>query len=395
MLSRSFFSHSGLDSGVFGFKAARANPSPTRMWTRSPETGRLSSMAVAQAAPQTPREPGSSEEASDTISLSPRPVSAALPAQSLRLMRPYRTLMSYNAQDFYQTPKNRQIKSQAAIRALAEVIEKENPDVVALQEVGDKGILNQFNIRHLKGQYPNIVSNPVWAKSQHQLAFLSKGNIKVVETKSHWKEFCKLSQGAAVRDLLEATFETETGYRFTVFNSHLKSMRGGEGKTAPVRWKEANAAAQIIQRHLQDRPEAHVFITGDLNTHYDSNEGKPVIEALERLGQPDGEPLFTEVTLKDNAQKPTNRAFGYPDSKLDYTFSSKALTPLIKAAYVAGNFEEAPWREASDHLPLVTLFEEGTPQTPPKSARSDAPARSGDKPQHGKHNKKRKLELIA
>ncbi len=311
----------------------------------------------------------------------------------LRLLRPFRKLMSYNAENFYQSPKNAHIKSQASIQALADVINQEEPDVIALQEVGDKGLLTNFNQKYLNGRYPNVISMPVWVKSQHQLAFMTKGNIRVVDTKSHWKDFCKLSHGAAVRDLLESTFETETGYRFTVFNAHLKSMRGDELKTAPVRMKEATAAAAILRDRLEAEPDAPLFLTGDLNTHYHSAAGRPVIETLQRLGRFEGEDALSEVILKDHESVPTNRSQGYPDAKLDYTFTSKALTPLVRQAYVAGRFEESPWKEASDHLPLVTVFEEGQSQIRRPLDHVSTPPRV-ESPTHSK-GKKRKWELIA
>lgn len=397
MLTRSMLANRPLVPSAFGLALPARIPFHRAVWIRSPQNGRLVSVSGAKIAQLDLTPYVRDENDTDTLFIAPKPLlKPEAEAPPLRLLRPFRKLMSYNVQDFYQTPKNKQAKSKEAIAALAEVIERENPDVIALQEVGDKGLLNRFNLNQLKGRYPNIVSNPVWAKSQHQLAFLSKGNIKIVDTKSHWKDFCKLSQGAAVRDLLEATFETDTGYRFTVFNSHLKSMRGGEAKTAPVRLKEAKAAANLIREYLDKHPDSHVFITGDLNSHFDSEDGKPVIETLERLGRPDEDPVFTEVTSKDSRRKPTNRAFGFPDSKLDYTFTSKELTPLVRKAYVAGDFDESPWQKASDHLPLVTVFEEGESQAMPLPALTDSPPTYTyrGKEDH-KQGKKRKLELIA
>ena len=312
----------------------------------------------------------------------------------LRLLRPFRKLMSYNVENFYQLPQSTHAKPEASIQALADVINREEPDVIALQEVGDKGLLTGFNVKYLNGRYPNVVSKPVWVKSQHQLAFMTKGNIRVVDTKSHWKDFCKLSHGAAVRDLLESTFETESGYRFTVFNAHLKSMLGNEKRTAPVRLKEATAVAAILRTRLEAEPDAHIVLTGDLNAFYNNDAGRPVIETLQRLVREHGDVALSEVTLKDNQETPpTIRSQGYPDAKLDYTFTSKALTPLVRQAYVAGRFEESPWKEASDHLPLVTIFEEGKPQIRRPLDHVSTPPRA-ESPTHSK-GKKRKWELIA
>ena len=47
------------------------------------------------------------------------------------------------------------------------------------------------------------------------------------------------------RDFLEATFQTDTGFRFTIFNGHFKSMNGGEVATMPTRLHEATVAARV------------------------------------------------------------------------------------------------------------------------------------------------------
>lgn len=279
-----------------------------------------------------------------------------------------RKLMSYNAEQFYYSGKGqgRLVKPLESVKALAEVILKEDPDVIAMQEVGGRSALSWFNRKYLNNQYPNIVSLPVPDNAgDMRVAMMSKANIKVVDAKSHWKEVTKGTNPNGKRDFLEATFETDTGYRFTVYNAHCKSMNGGEQKTAPIRQHEAQVAAKIMSRQFQQDPQAAVFLTGDLNTRHDTPFGQPVLDTFSMSKDADPDNDLTEVMLKDGKPEPTH--YGavdehgqkyHPDTKLDYTFVSKSVLKNLVRAYVPGQFGVKPWSVASDHRPLVTEFEE-------------------------------------
>lgn len=357
-----------------------------RGWQRSALTGRLLSLSA----------PASGQLMGDQFqrAVPTQPDEACNTTPSLTVVRPLRKLMSYNAENFNKLNGGNNQKAQEKIKALAEVIEKESPDVIALQEVGDKALLEAFNKQYLKGAYPNVVSHWIPNRGSMQVALMSRKGIDIADSKSHWKEMCADNQCAGKRDFLEATFKTNTGYQFTVFNAHLKSMRGDEAQTAPLRMQDAKTAATILKKFLASKPKAHVLVTGDFNALHQTPLGKPVIDTILYLKQaPDltqDQPVFSEVFLKDGKSDPTESSKGrFPDAKLDYTFTSKALTPQVKQAYVAGRFDQEPWSKASDHLPVITVFEEDKPQARGLSATGKGQAAS--KPKRGS---KRKLELI-
>lgn len=356
-------------------------------WQRSALTGRLLSLSA----------PVSGQPVVDEFQriLPAQPDEEVKTAPPLKVVRPLRKLMSYNAENFNKLNGANNQKIQEKIKALAEVIETESPDVIALQEVGDKALLEAFNKQYLKGEYPNVVSHRVPNQGAMQVALMSRKGIDIAGSKSHWKEMCSGYQCVGKRDFLEATFKTNTGYQFTVFNAHLKSMRGDEAKTAPVRMKDAKSAAAILEKFLASKPKAHVLVTGDFNALHQTPLGKPVIDTILYLNQtPDltqDQPVFSEVFLKDGKSDPTESSKGrFPDAKLDYTFTSKALTPHVKQAYVAGQFDQEPWSKASDHLPVITVFEEGKPQAGVLSSAAEGPPIC-----EPKRGRKRKLELIA
>lgn len=295
------------------------------------------------------------------------------PATPLRVVLPHHKLMSYNVENFVKTSRGKSIKSVESIQALSEAILKESPDVIALQEVGDKKLLEEFNKKYLNNQYPNIVCPPAADPSTIRVAMMSKSNMRVLESKSHMKEMSEGANFRNRRDFLETTFKTDTGFKFTVYNAHCKSMRGGEEETAPIRMQEVRNAAKILKAHFKKDPKAPVFVTGDFNTLHDTPFGKPVIEILTHLGgSTKRKPALTEVMMKDDKPDPTHNGNEfYPNTKLDYIFASHSLVPQIRKAYVAGSFTQAPWKQASDHLPYVTEFEELPKASEKRSASRD------------------------
>ena len=281
------------------------------------------------------------------------------PATPLAQVWPRYKLMSYNAENFVKTNRGKMVKSPSSIQALGKAILLEDPDVIALQEVGDHKLLAQFNQKYLRNQYPHIVCPPTVGPSELRVAMLSKAHIKVIDHKSHLKEMSEGANYKHKRDLLEATFQTDSGFRFTVYNAHCKSMVGGEERTAPVRMQEVRNLSRILKNQLGQHPDAPVFVAGDFNLRHDTSHGKPILETLIHLDDPTQPPMLTEVMMKDGKAEPTHNGNDYyPNHKLDYIFVSNTMIPQIKQAYVAGNFAKAPWRNASDHLPYVTEFEE-------------------------------------
>lgn len=270
-----------------------------------------------------------------------------------------RKIMSYNSENFFESRRGI-VKRPKSVKALAEAIRQEDPDVIAFQEVGDRELLASFNQKHLDGKYPNVVIFPLPNNDRGiRVAIMSKRDVRVVDAKSHWKEQCGNNSNCGKRDFLEATFETGTGYRFTVYNGHFKSMRGGEKKTMPTRLSEATSAARIIGDRLKVDPDANLIVVGDLNTHHESQYGKPVIDTLTLRTDKDPGNDLTEVMLKDGKGEPTHRGGGpHKPSKLDYMFVSPNMLKHVKRAYVSGDFQQYPWKDASDHRPMVTVVEE-------------------------------------
>lgn len=277
-----------------------------------------------------------------------------------------RRIMTYNVRNL----NNGRMNDEASLKALAQVIRRENPDVIALQEVESWDALYRFNELYLDGAYSHIVFPEQQKDSNHRLGFLAKAPVRVVSSQSHLAE---QNQGKfhGKRDFLEATFETDTGYRFTLFNAHFKATHQYPTKSEKhnalklarfeaIREEEARNAAAILRSFLAQRPEERVLVLGDFNTE---------------RGNPHGDRVFRTVSLQDD-DNPANDLAGVlkaiharrgepePDvrtvrsGRFDTMLASASLMQDMRTAYVAGDLFVEPWVSASDHLPVVAELEE-------------------------------------
>lgn len=270
-----------------------------------------------------------------------------------------RKVMSYNAQNFFRTRDGRLMKEDKSVQALADAIRSEDPDVIAFQEVGDQALLREFNGKFLGGRYPNVVSFPVGRDRSVRVAMMSKANIRVANVQSHWQEQNASAKVPNRRDFLEVEFLTETGYRFTVYTGHFRSMDGGEQETMPVRLAEAKSAAKIVRKQLRRDPQAPLLVVGDFNMHAHNKYGAPILDTLSLRRSRDPARRLTEVLGRNQLPAPTRVATkSHAACKLDYILASPAMLKRIVNAYVAGVFKQEPWCSASDHVPVVAVFEE-------------------------------------
>jgi endonuclease/exonuclease/phosphatase family metal-dependent hydrolase len=268
-------------------------------------------------------------------------------------------VMSYNAENFFDNvddPKTKVndvqwAKSEKSVKALAEAILKENPDIIAFQEIENDTVLKDLNTEHLNGQYPGVVVYPTNDDRGIRVAYLYKSDVKLLDSKSHRGE---MENGIPVfsRDLLEATFETENGNKITLFNSHFKAMRGGEAETTPRRVSQAKRSKQIIDAKIKANPDIKIAFVGDLNTLHTSH-GQKVLDILNGKNNPDPKFKLVEMLEKDGKIPMTHEGGKkFPDSKLDYCYVTPNLAQ-VSTARVSGKIGQNPWKTASDHLPVV------------------------------------------
>ena len=268
-------------------------------------------------------------------------------------------LMSYNFENFFPSVNSAKfisqqrtpVKKPESVQALADVILKEQPDIVAVQEAEHGNALAEFAKTYLKGQYEGFCAEQANDPRNICTGFLYKKGLDLVSKRTF---NVNGPQGAPLltRNVAEATFRVTTpdgcGQELTVMSAHFKAMVGGEEKTHPKRMQEAKTIVNRVQAMILENPSRHVVLMGDLNFKVTSRQGQEVFSELSKVTQSNGQPGWFEAFSPDF---PPTHQFKGEGNKLDYIFLTKGLFQDQVQAKVSGNFTQDPWRKASDHLP--------------------------------------------
>lgn len=265
------------------------------------------------------------------------------------------------ADDPYHRDEHTKPKSREALEKLAATLRNIDADVVALQEVENRGYLERFVKQLLPDAgYTEIVHLEGNDQRGIDVALLSRLPVGPVTSYRHLEfEDSKGARQRFRRDLLRVRLEPDTGPSFDVFVVHFKSKRGGENDVShTVRVAEARATRQVLDEVLRADPDARFVLCGDFNDTAESESIKTI------MGQGAGAlRCFSDDLPADNAA--TYRRPPYR-SMIDFIFCS----PGMAVHYRPGTYSIpliSDSASGSDHNPVVVVFDmQRTPQaTPP------------------------------
>ena len=221
--------------------------------------------------------------------------------------------------------------------ALAEVIKTIDCDILAVQEVENLSLLEEFNREYLGGLYSRVILIEGNDPRGIDVGVLSK--IPLMDVRSH-REMESPAPGGGEqaefsRDLLVLSWLGPDGVKWTLMTTHLKA-----GRTAADcvrRTTQAEAIAKICrgEGYVSQWGRGMLILTGDLN----AEPGAPEIRALNR------------VPFSDPARDYPWRGTHASGMALDYVL----LSPEADARYVVGSvtvYRNPPVSRASDHFPV-------------------------------------------
>lgn len=223
--------------------------------------------------------------------------------------------------------------SEAKKERLAAVIRKLDADVLCLQEVENRGVLQQFVDQYLGGLGYTVVQFEGNDARGIDVALLSRLPVDGVTSYRHLR--FPDGQGALQhfqRDLLRVRIGAPLSA--DVYVVHLKSQHGGDPADV-LRAAEAAAAAQILAAEVRRDPSYRALIAGDFNDTPDSPTLKPFLE----LGWSDACAGSTAVTYNREPFR----------SRIDFVLLSPALAHEKPAAEV---LDQVGAESASDHNPV-------------------------------------------
>jgi endonuclease/exonuclease/phosphatase family metal-dependent hydrolase len=245
-------------------------------------------------------------------------------------------------------------KPEAAKTALRAVIRALDADVLALQEMGPDGYLEELR-RDLRAEgldYPHVAMAEAVDADRH-VAVLSRIPFGRVQTHADL-DFRYFGGRAKVkRGLLEVAV-TVDGTELTLFVVHLRSRfteRPDDPGATLFRAGEAAAVRDLVLRRFPDPAAARFLVLGDCNDTRNSKplrlltrRGGTMIATLAKAADPNGE-TWTYYYHRDDTY-----------SRVDYVLVSSGLASAV-AAGGARVYDGPGVREASDHRPVVVRLE--------------------------------------
>lgn len=241
-----------------------------------------------------------------------------------------------------------------------EVLLTMRADVLALQEVGSGEALEELRRSLRSGglEYPFREMVTGYDTNIH-VAVLSR--FPMVRRTPHTNDYFLLlgRRFQVSRGFAQVTIQVNPGYRFTLLAAHLKSKRRvAYADEAELREKEARVLRRKVNALLAADSDRNVAVLGDLNDTPDSRSVKQVI-GRGRSGLVDTRP-WEHNGDRDIRSHRITWTYHYAKedtySRIDYILLSRGMAREWERSRTRV-VEVADWGLASDHRPIMAVFE--------------------------------------
>ncbi len=278
-------------------------------------------------------------------------------------------LSRYNLSDRDDDGQPASPKSAAAREAVARIIAKVRPDVLAVQEIGNPTVVEEFRfaLRSAGLDYPHM-EYLHRGQSEINLAVFSRFPITDCQLHTDDRYSIGEAQIPVLRGFLDVEIEPAGGYRFRLIAAHLKSKVFHRLGQTEMRRNEARLLNKHVRRYLKEQPEANIAVVGDLNDTYRS-------AALREITG-DGYEHLRDLRPRDSAGDVWTHFLEAADqyTRIDYILVSEGMAADLVAGKAAA-IRDPETELASDHRPIVAVFratpEDGSQRSEARGQRSE------------------------
>lgn len=263
------------------------------------------------------------------------------------------SVMSYNVHQYGLMDRDNDgeddPKPVAEQNAVVQLIARENPDVLFVQEMGDEITFDQFR-RALRDAGVDYAYSELLRRGsiEANLALLSR--FPIVSAQHHTNEWYSIGEAKVhvARGFLDVELQVTPTYRFRLLGAHLKSKVFSPLGQTEMRRNEARLLNKTVREIFDENPHVKLLVAGDMNDHHRS---APLREIKGRRGGEliDLRPADPEGDVWTCYQDATDSY-----SRFDYLFVNKSLQKDVLEARVV---RDRLTYEASDHRPVIAVFQ--------------------------------------
>ena len=266
------------------------------------------------------------------------------------------TIATLNVENFfdahddpYRRDEGTRPKADESQRLLAMAIKELDADLLALQEVESREVLEQFNRERLAGMYAHVVCLEGNDGRGIDVALLSKLPVTFAASYQHrrWPPVQGIPYATGfARDVLRVRIQATDQTPLELLVLHLKS-KGGGVPSDHWREREAREVRAIVQEIVAADPDVQLAVLGDFNY-------LPNAPPLSPLFDPNAQPRLIDVTKSVPLIERWSFIYKEAKQQLDYLLVNQALHKNLAAGSV--RFTRPP-EEAADHSALTAKFD--------------------------------------
>jgi endonuclease/exonuclease/phosphatase family metal-dependent hydrolase len=274
---------------------------------------------------------------------------------------------TYNLENYLDEPtQTRSAKSAEARAKVRQSILAVKPDVIALQEMGSPGALEELRTS-LKAEGLDL---PYWehvlgSDTNVHVAILSRFPFTARRPRTNDNFLLGGRRFRVSRGFGEVDVQVGPNYSFTLLTAHLKSKRPvPQAEEAEWRLEEAKLLREEIETRFGANPNVNLVVLGDFNDTKDSASTRAVIGRGKhklvdtRPAERNGDHAMTGHPPSSSRKITWTHYYALDDSysRIDYILLSPGMARewLADETYVLA---VPDWGIASDHRPLVATFQ--------------------------------------
>lgn len=238
--------------------------------------------------------------------------------------------------------------------ALISLIAEVDPDVLALEEIGDAAIFAELKqaleTAGLAYGFEEFLQRNANSDRQVNLAVLSR--LPIVSHQSHTDDVYTIGDAKDVpvaRGFIDVDIGVNPAYRFKLMVAHLKSKVYHELGQTEMRRNEARLLNKHVRTALKEDPRMNLLVVGDLNDTYESRAIREVIG--------NQTPYLFDLRPKDFVGDAWTHFRRRHDeySRIDYMLASEYMLPEVVTEKTRVVRDPRTY-QASDHRPVVAVF---------------------------------------
>jgi endonuclease/exonuclease/phosphatase family metal-dependent hydrolase len=276
------------------------------------------------------------------------------------------TVATYNLENYLDAPAGgRAAKSAAAKAKVREGLRALRPDVLAVQEIGNRPALLelQASLKTEGLEYP-YADHFMGFDTNIGLAVLSRFPLTARQAHTNEGFLLRGRRFQVQRGFAEVQVQVNPDYRFMLITAHLKSRREvPEADQGELREQEALRLRRLIDLRLKQEPDLNLVVLGDFNDH----PASPALRTLlgrgrtalvdTRPAEPNGDNQPNPIPRFAPRNVTWTSYYGKEDSysRVDYIL----LSPGMAKEWMAQGtriLTLANWGVASDHRPILACF---------------------------------------